>query len=676
MIKEMAEHGLIVDELILDGQIHRCRVEGKTAKNGWYVGRGRFLTFGRWDTGLLVKSGVTERLTPLDRAMVEFIRAQTEQKHKRAANTATKLWVQGMTPKDHPYLEKKRISGHGIKQHGNCLIVPMLNSDGDLVNIQRIFPDGQKRFLYGGKVSGTASAITNPYIPKGGTVCICEGYATASTIYEATGHKTLVCFNAGNMANVAIQVRSKYPDAKIIICADSDEVGRSKGAEAAQLCNGDLRVSPEPTDFNDLFVKTGDIYQVANVINLPSNIVICEESKEDDLTLQIPPKVLSAPGLIQDGLKACERTLGIVQYNYPTVISLIARAISGRISYDNRHPVFYNLKVGGTSTGKTQSARRMMLEIKLKDFFGPSDFASGPGLLRALEDQPCCLIYLDEASYFFKRFDKPDQISSGKVSAILELYTATGTTFRKVFASKKDNIKIENPCVNILGNATPTIFTDLRPEDFETGLLQRWDFWYYGGPILHRTMANGHSDKFVEGLTALYNSRPKLDLGQAVALEGMEKRLHEYSVDIIDRCNALDNEGDRGLLSRAYDNAIKYALIHVASSRDAKDIYEPLTEQDIEYGIMAAEMLSNWKIKTLKGNVHHGKFHAQCELFKAAVRAGSTLAVMINRRPALKNLSPKEIEDIERSLVAQGELFIDRSRRVTKYHLLKNTENT
>ena len=36
------------------------------------------------------------------------------------------------------------------------------------------------------------------------------------------------------------------------------------------------------------------------------------------------------------------------------------------------------------------------------------------------------------------------------------------------------------------GNATPVIFDSIRQEDFETGMMQRFDFFCYDGLILER----------------------------------------------------------------------------------------------------------------------------------------------------------------------------------------------
>jgi len=103
-----------------------------------------------------------------------------------------------------------------------------------------------------------------PIGPLNGTVCIAEGFATAMSIHEATGHAVAVAFDAANLEPVAKSLRKKFPDVGLILCADDDDKtvgnpGLTKAAEAARAVGGLVAVPdfgadhPEgATDFNDL----------------------------------------------------------------------------------------------------------------------------------------------------------------------------------------------------------------------------------------------------------------------------------------------------------------------------------------------------------------------------------------------------------------------------------------
>ena len=56
-----------------------------------------------------------------------------------------------------------------------------------------------------------------------GTVYIVEGCATGANIYQATGTAVAVAFDAGNLKPVALNLKQKFPDAELIICADNDQ---------------------------------------------------------------------------------------------------------------------------------------------------------------------------------------------------------------------------------------------------------------------------------------------------------------------------------------------------------------------------------------------------------------------------------------------------------------------
>ena len=102
-----------------------------------------------------------------------------------------------------------------------------------------------------------------------GALCIAEGYATGASIHEATGTAVAVAFNAGNLLAVARALRARFPDLRLIICADDDartpeNPGLTKGREAALAVDAWLAVPdfganrPEgATDFNDLHRHAG-----------------------------------------------------------------------------------------------------------------------------------------------------------------------------------------------------------------------------------------------------------------------------------------------------------------------------------------------------------------------------------------------------------------------------------
>src|SRR5690606_19898560 len=56
-------------------------------------------------------------------------------------------------------------------------------------------------------------------------VLLAEGYATAATLFEATGLPVVCAFDASNLMPVAEALRKRYKRARILVCADDDLFG-------------------------------------------------------------------------------------------------------------------------------------------------------------------------------------------------------------------------------------------------------------------------------------------------------------------------------------------------------------------------------------------------------------------------------------------------------------------
>ncbi|MGR3179879.1 MAG: VapE domain-containing protein [Candidatus Anammoxibacter sp.] len=190
----------------------------------------------------------------------------------KAANIANRRWKTTLKPGTTPYSERKSIKLTTARILNNNIYCAM--TDGEkIVNLQKIMPDGTKRFIAGGLKKGCYTALAHKDDDKS-TIVIVEGLATGESVREATGYPVIVAYDAGNLEPVAKKIRKKYPDARIIIAADNDQftkkqngtlwnVGIEKGRAAAKACDGFI-IWPEfnsdedkLTDFNDLHCKEG-----------------------------------------------------------------------------------------------------------------------------------------------------------------------------------------------------------------------------------------------------------------------------------------------------------------------------------------------------------------------------------------------------------------------------------
>lgn len=150
-----------------------------------------------------------------------------------AAKRAERMWKAKSVDRDCPYLERKQVKNYGCKINGKGnLLVPLFDIDGKLWNIQEIHADGFKPYLKGARLN-ECFYIIGEILAANQIVCIAEGYATGASIYEATGHTTIVAFQSGNIDKVGIAIRSKYPELQLVYCADDDSATLDAGLKAA-----------------------------------------------------------------------------------------------------------------------------------------------------------------------------------------------------------------------------------------------------------------------------------------------------------------------------------------------------------------------------------------------------------------------------------------------------------
>ena len=290
-------HGLALQNPpIMDGRFHRVPVVGdaRGEESGSYRG---FLNGRPAGTVTNFKAGgtqkwISERTTQLSPSEQATRRARTleEQKTKdqqkqamyeTVAIEAVCRWEKGRSSgvEAHPYLIRKGVEPHSLRtDHHNNLLVPLCDRNGQIRNLQRIRSDGNKFFLEGGQVNGLMFRF-NGY-SQSNTVILTEGFATAASLNELTGHNVFACFQASNLLKVAEQFAEERQAGgnglHFVVAADDDwknplknppveNVGIKYGQLAAQALNC-LMIRPPLeakdkertfTDFNDLHKAYG-----------------------------------------------------------------------------------------------------------------------------------------------------------------------------------------------------------------------------------------------------------------------------------------------------------------------------------------------------------------------------------------------------------------------------------
>ena len=241
----MSEHGFIealcaaglephTELHLVDGELQRFWVRGDKAgsRNGYAVFHSGPVpggAFGSWRTGEkhtwrgqtpVGETGparaerrrqieARDRQRIAEQARVQTFARERVAKLMRVARPATDA---------HPYLLARAVHAYGILQLRDMLMIPARDTDGVTHTAQFIGPDGQKRFLTGGRIEGCYFSIGRPV----DCIYLAEGYSTAATVFEATGAAVAACFSCGNLKAVALALRGKFPELRLVIAADND----------------------------------------------------------------------------------------------------------------------------------------------------------------------------------------------------------------------------------------------------------------------------------------------------------------------------------------------------------------------------------------------------------------------------------------------------------------------
>lgn len=273
--------GCILD-ITNDEQVHRFDTQDKPRgnQNGWYVVHSsESATYGIWHLGFKkhVFTNTTSHLTEEEhyahaqkaRARAFHNKQEKNRSEAMAANQARELWTRsGIPDGNHTYLQSKHLPPCNLRQLGNTLLMPIFYGSA-LINLERIFSDGTKRTLKGGKVQGCYSHIGQ--LAGASETMLAEGWSTAAVLNHHYECPVVIARNADNLEHVAQKLRHWAGDeVSIIVCADDDRhldcnKGMEKAQQAARLINAKLMVPsfcktcPRCTDFCDVALCQGGL---------------------------------------------------------------------------------------------------------------------------------------------------------------------------------------------------------------------------------------------------------------------------------------------------------------------------------------------------------------------------------------------------------------------------------
>ncbi|WP_029921969.1 toprim domain-containing protein [Nevskia soli] len=294
--------GLVLDGLPdMDDRLHRVKADGdsRRERSGAYVGH-----LDGWPAGYVqnFRAGIRRnwryskggiQLSERERRQLqaetkrrqEAREAERQRLHERMAGRLYRMIRAGgfrAAQEDHPYLVAKGLTAGPrplMDRQGNLAIFAY-DIAGKLWSMQRIAPDGEKRFLRDGRVNGLHHPMRSrgwKYFDERRPLVIAEGWATGETIVRLTGVTVVVAFSSWNLDTVAREFRVRYPQARIVIAGDNDHrkpleigpdgkpkknAGREAALAAAEAVNGyallpEFEPGDEGSDWNDRMHRYG-----------------------------------------------------------------------------------------------------------------------------------------------------------------------------------------------------------------------------------------------------------------------------------------------------------------------------------------------------------------------------------------------------------------------------------
>ena len=192
-------------------------------------------------------------------------------------NPSAEVWSRLEPVSTHSYAIKKQLSADTLKlcrvvpandpltHRRGWLATPGRDIEGNLVTIEFVDPNAKpgdpKPALKDSKKSGAMFCVG----ADKGSIFVCEGLATADSVYQATGELSVSTFGSCNTKNVVAALRTKYPpETKIVLVADRGKESECQKIADEFSCSVVFMPESEANNFdiNDLFCRDGfDVVQ-------------------------------------------------------------------------------------------------------------------------------------------------------------------------------------------------------------------------------------------------------------------------------------------------------------------------------------------------------------------------------------------------------------------------------
>lgn len=254
--------GFIVKNRLKQGLNRAPTVAHPNKKNGWFYINKKTVKYGSCDES--IKPGwfwINDNSNSF-KLRAEYIQARKlhnmERERLETQEAAKKIQVIKIRYKlfnqpciTHKYLVDKKSLTHKLFKLDDKgrLIIPAFNIERRIVGYQVINSEGDKAFGIGSVIKNAFFPIISGKLKDQKILLLAEGYATASSIFQAVNLPVITCFTASNVDNVAGVLRSEVC-CPIVAIKDNDTAGHNIKCLS-------FTVGKAGEDANDVHINSG-----------------------------------------------------------------------------------------------------------------------------------------------------------------------------------------------------------------------------------------------------------------------------------------------------------------------------------------------------------------------------------------------------------------------------------
>lgn len=204
---------------------------------------------------------------------------EQQRKYSEAAQRATRIWESTKeADAGQEYITRKKLKGaYGshVNEAGE-LILPLFNQSGEIISVETIptVPGQDKQYT-----TGSTTKYGHWWIGDKNAqfVYLCEGFATAASVFEATNKTVFISYSSGNMERVATMLHSQGKIITIIADNDTRQAGEKAAIKASKATGCNYFVipnngNPKVSDANDYEVIFGNLKDILPSVDKAKSI--------------------------------------------------------------------------------------------------------------------------------------------------------------------------------------------------------------------------------------------------------------------------------------------------------------------------------------------------------------------------------------------------------------------